>query len=122
MRAAWITAFIFAGGVPALADDISGTWVINGQASPTCNFAQTGDSLKGLCKGPSSSGTLTGTITGQNIQWTYDWVTNPPQRNRGSFEFTGTVDGNTMSGTMLSNGKSQSFTAKKQLHRVPGMQ
>jgi hypothetical protein len=97
---------------PALAEDITGTWSISGQVTPTCVFAQTDVSLIGSCSGPSASGPLSGTISGQSIQWTYTW-TGRPQRTRGTFEFAGTVDGSRMSGTVLIDGKSQSFTAKR---------
>ena len=97
---------------PALAEDISGTWSITGQVTPVCSITQTDNSLAGSCAGASASGPLTGTIAGQTVQWTYTW-TGRPQRTRGTFEFTGTVDGNRMNGTVLIDGKSQSFTAKR---------
>jgi hypothetical protein len=108
----WTFALMVAAISPALAEDISGTWSIDGQVTPICAFTQTDNNLTGSCKGPSSSGSLTGTVAGQNVQWTYTWI-GQPQRTRGVFEFTGTVDANRMSGKVLINGKSQSFTARK---------
>lgn len=123
MRAAWITAFAFAGAIPAFADDISGTWTISGPVTPICSFTQADGKLTGACKGPGAQGLLTGTISGDTIRWTYNWI-EYASGGAGAFEFSGTLNGDSISGTMNDrggtariNGAGRSFTAKRQ----PGM-
>jgi hypothetical protein len=117
-----VTVFL---ALPAIAQpanapnaDVSGTWTISGSVSPTCSFTQASGSLSGACKGPNSEGTLTGTISGQAVKWTYRWVAYGAG-NAGSFDFSGTVTGNSIAGTSLINGRSAPFSAKKQAGAAP---
>ena len=66
-RALGALLFTFMGAGTAAAADMTGTWLISGQVSPECIFTQVGDSLQGSCKGSNAQGTITGSVSGQNV-------------------------------------------------------
>jgi len=100
----------------AVADDISGTWAIEGSVTPSCSFIQTGEKLDGVCRGAGAEGTLTGVISGEKVSWRYDWIAYAG-RNPGVFEFSGTVKDGRITGSALINGENRPFAA---VHR-PGV-
>lgn len=112
MIARVLGTFFFLTATPALAADMTGTWSISGAIAPICSFTQTGDVLGGACKGASAEGPLTGSISGQAVKWTYNWKAYAGG-NPGSFEFSGTLTGDAVSGTATINGKDYPFGARR---------
>jgi hypothetical protein len=98
---------------------ISGSWQIvsqNNGPSPDCTFEQAGNDLTGSCIGPNAKGAITGTITGDQPRWHWQWVTYAGNSS-GSFDFLGTLKpDNTITGVILRRGTglSLNFTAKRQ--------
>lgn len=117
MIARLLGALFFVAAAPgvALAADMTGTWSIAGAMSPLCSFVQNGDALSGNCKGAAAEGPLTGSVSGSTIKWTYNWTTFADS-STGAFEFSGTLDREALSGTVVVNGSGRAFTAR----RMPG--
>ncbi|HLZ82322.1 MAG TPA: hypothetical protein VKQ54_02065 [Caulobacteraceae bacterium] len=109
---------------PAAADDASGRWAVAGHAGGkdftlNCTFAQAGQALSGACvDGPTGdarvkggrSHTLTkGTVTGNNVSWTY-------RSNYGiigfNVDYAGVRQGDRMSGKITSPAAG-TFTANR---------
>jgi len=89
---------------------VAGTWNIKvsgegGSANQTIELQQDGGKIIGTFKGPRQSGSLEGTVDGNNIQFHV--------KARVPLDYTGTVDGNTMKGTMSGRGKTGNWTAER---------
>ena len=89
---------------------VGGTWNIKvsgeaGSASQTIQLKQDGGKITGTFKGPRQSGTLEGTVAGNSIQFHV--------KARVPLDYTGTVDGDTMKGTMSGRGKTGNWTAER---------
>src|ERR1700728_3662026 len=97
-------AFSSAGVCPTLAADISGTWRVTGLITPSCTFTQTGNSLSGACRGPGAEGPLSGNIDGQTVKWVFTRTNMTTGRTVAPVEFAGTLNGQSISGTMTQNG------------------
>jgi hypothetical protein len=90
--------------------NVTGTWNISvsgeaGSANQTVVLKQDGDKITGTFKGPRQSGPLEGTVDGNNIK--FHVKTHVP------LDYTGTVDGDAMKGTMSGRGKSGDWTATR---------
>lgn len=87
--------------------DIAGTWTISGACGPdTCVITQSGCSTSFSCSG--GSGSYTGSVSGSKVDYSGKSGTGV----QGTC--TGTVSGNTITGTCTPQGLPQcSFTAKK---------
>ena len=90
--------------------NVVGTWNIKlsgeaGSANQTIELKQDGGKITGTFKGPRQSGPLEGTVDGNNIQFHV--------RTRVPLDYTGTVDGDTMKGTMSGRGKTGNWTAER---------
>lgn len=85
--------------MPASAQtDVSGTWnaVVEldiGSGEPTFVFTQEGDEITGTYEGTFGSAPLTGTVTGDTIEFTFG------AEGVGSATYTGTISGDGMKGT-----------------------
>ena len=106
MRRQLVLAFAFwsLGLCSALAADISGTWKIAGPITPSCTFTQTGNSLSGACRGPGAEGPLSGSIDGQAVKWVFTRTNIGTGRAIAPVVFSGTLNGQSLSGTMSQNG------------------
>jgi hypothetical protein len=95
--------------------DVSGVWTVEvetpqGAASPTFTFKQEGENLTGQYKGSLNEGPLTGTVRGNQIQFSFK----VPDADA-AFTFTGTIEKNAMKGTVQLGGfGSGTWTAKRQ--------
>jgi len=85
--------------------NVAGSWQISwqghrGNEQGALHLQQEGDKLTGTLVGPRGSSELTGTVQGSNISF------NVEMQGRRSFTlaFTGTVDGDKMSGTLQPKG------------------
>jgi hypothetical protein len=81
------------------AADITGKWTANvvldaGSGSPTFTFQQSGDKLTGTYAGTVGEAKLTGTVTGNKIEFSFSGG------EAGDVKYSGTLDGDKkMSGT-----------------------
>jgi hypothetical protein len=98
----------------APATDVTGTWNFDvkaeaGSGSPTFVFKQAGEKLTGTYKGQLGEAPINGTVRGSEIKFTFKGMQDI------EVEYSGTVEGNTMKGTVSlgSYGKG-TFTGKKQ--------
>jgi hypothetical protein len=114
-----VCLFLFA-SLPALADDVSGVWKVNGQIAdhiitPTCTLKQADKEISGNCK-VDADHTLDvkGSVNDKQVTWKYD------QEYEGTvytLTYAGTLDSDTsMKGTVTADPSDSSgdFTAKKQ--------
>lgn len=79
---------------PAVAADLTGSWVITNGSNPvvqSCTFNQSGNSLSGACKGPGFEGPVTGAISGQVVKWR--WVAASPNGISVTRDYSGGWDG-----------------------------
>jgi hypothetical protein len=112
-----IFVLLFAGETAAQDDlrppavDVTGTWSIlstsetGEEGLKTVTFTQEGNQLRGTFKGSRQEGGLSGFISGKHIRF----ITLTPTQ----LKFRGKVDGNTMSGTFGSRGKTSEWTATR---------
>jgi len=114
-----ICLLLFA-SLPALAEDVSGVWKVNGQIAdhtitPTCTLKQEEKQISGNCK-VDADHTLDvkGSVSDKQVTWKYD------QEYEGTvytITYTGTLDSDTsIKGTVTADPSDSSgdFTAKKQ--------
>ncbi len=91
--------------------NVAGTWNFKvqgdaGAADQVIVFSQDGDKLTGTFKGPKQTGSIDGVMDGPRIKFHVN--------ARFPINYVGTVSGETMSGTLIAQGKNGTFTA----HRV----
>ena len=96
-----------AADVPA---NVAGTWSVDvsdgsRKTTQTIVLKQDGGTITGTFKGPRQSGTIDGTVDGKNIKF---HVT-----ARIPLDYTGTVDGDSMKGTMSGRGQQGEWTATR---------
>jgi polyisoprenoid-binding protein YceI len=90
--------------------NVAGTWTVDvsggaGKTQQTIVLKQDGGTIAGTFKGPRQSGTVDGTVDGKNIKF---HVT-----ARIPLDYTGTVDGDSMKGTMSGRGQQGDWTATR---------
>jgi hypothetical protein len=116
-----ILALVAALAMPAAAQsvNVTGKWVFDVQTSggsgqPTVTFKQDGEKLTGHYSSQTlGEADFTGTVKGNAIQFTFNAEAQGQQID---VAYSGTVDGNTMKGTVnMAGGQlTGSFTGKKQ--------
>ena len=100
--------------LPALADtsaNVAGRWTIQvsgaaGAATQRIEITQDGTKITGKFKGARQSGTLDGTVIGNAI--VFHVKAHVP------IDYTGTVDGDTMKGTLTGRGKTGDWVATRE--------
>lgn len=101
----------------AFAADITGTWNFNvetdmGSGTPTMTFKQEGTALTGTYKGQLGEAPLHGTVEGNKVEFSFEVS---PTGDKITIKYAGTLDGNTMKGTVdLAGQATGKFTATKQ--------
>jgi hypothetical protein len=90
--------------------NVAGIWNVKvsgeaGSADQTIELKQDGGKITGTFKGPRQSGPLEGTVDGNHIQFHV--------KARVPLDYTGTVDGDTMKGTMSGRGKTGNWAAQR---------
>ena len=96
--------------------NVTGDWLFTvttdqGSGNPTMTFKQDGEKLTGKYNGQFGSADLTGTVKGNAIEFTF---TIDVQGQQAPATYKGTVEKNTMKGTMDIGGMvSGTFTATK---------
>jgi L-seryl-tRNA(Ser) seleniumtransferase len=107
-------------GTPA---SVAGQWDVKLEfnylaASHTIALEQDGTRLMGTHRGEFASGDLNGTVAGNTVRFTSSL---PTDGSRVSFQFSGTVDGGKMSGTVgLGEYGEAKFTAERHQYRSGG--
>jgi hypothetical protein len=104
--------FLFC-GLTTAADEpsnVAGTWNVSvsgeaGSAEQAIVLKQEGTKISGTFKGPRQSGPLEGSVDGKNISFHVS--------TRVPLDYKGTVDGDTMKGTMSGRGKTGDWTATR---------
>jgi len=104
----------FGEGTPA---NVAGTWKISvsgeaGHAEQIIVLKQEGNKITGTFKGPRQSGPLEGTVDGNNIS--FHVATRVP------LDYKGTVDGDTMKGTLTGRGKTGNWIATRSEKGISG--
>ena len=105
--------FLAVAGATLAADapaNVAGNWSVEvsggaGKTTQTIVLKQDGGTITGTFKGPRQSGTIDGTVDGKNIKF---HVT-----ARIPLDYTGTVDGDSMKGTMSGRGQQGDWTATR---------
>jgi hypothetical protein len=90
--------------------NVAGAWTIDVtrggvNAKQSITLTQGGGKITGTFKGPRQSGTIDGMVDGNNVKF---HVT-----AQAPLDYSGTVDGDTMSGTMSGNGKTGTWKATR---------
>jgi hypothetical protein len=90
--------------------NVAGNWNVDvsdgsRKTTQTITLKQDGGTITGTFKGPRQSGTIDGTVDGKNIKF---HVT-----ARIPLDYTGTVDGDSMKGTMSGRGQQGDWTATR---------
>jgi hypothetical protein len=90
--------------------NVAGNWSVDvsdgsRKTTQTITLKQDGGTVTGTFKGPRQSGTVDGTVDGKNIKF---HVT-----ARIPLDYTGTVDGDSMKGTMSGRGQQGDWTATR---------
>jgi hypothetical protein len=94
-----ILALLILSAAMTFAADITGKWTANvvldaGSGSPNFEFHQSGDKITGTYSGTVGEAKLTGTVTGNKVEFTFD------AGEAGAVKYSGTLDGDKkMSGT-----------------------
>jgi hypothetical protein len=98
-------------GIAAAADaNVAGAWNVKvsgdaGAADQQINLTQDGNKIGGTFKGPRQSGTIEGTVEGNNIKFRVKAFV--------PIDYVGTVEGDTMKGTLSGRGKTGDWTATR---------
>jgi hypothetical protein len=110
-------ALVFASGVRTQeAADLNGTWLLQvetaaGGGSPTFTFTQTGDTLEGTYEGTFGTAKVKGKVNGNKATWSF---TADAQGTQLNIEYSGTVEKDTMKGTVtLGELGEGTFTGKR---------
>jgi hypothetical protein len=106
-------------GVRARAADepakVAGTWEVSstsprGPMTQTLTLQQDGSTIKGTLKGQRGESPLEGSVTGNKISFT---VKRETPNGTFTMEYAGTVDGDSMKGTVHSERFDREWTAKR---------
>jgi hypothetical protein len=115
-----VTCLLMFASLPALADDFSGVWKIDGSIAdhpitPTCTLKQTDKEISGNCKADADhTVVVAGTVKEKQATWKYD------QEYEGTVytvTYTGTLDSSkSIQGTVTAgpSDTAGNFTAQKQ--------
>lgn len=103
----------------AVAEDpakVGGTWEMSSQGrqgpmTSTLTIDQTGNKFKGTLKGQRGETPIEGTVDGNKIAFTIERET---PNGKMTMNYTGTVDGDSMKGTVKIMDNEREWTAKKQ--------
>jgi len=120
-----LLAITILAAAPVFAADpakVAGDWTLtiegpNGTATPSASLKQDGENLTGTYKGRFGESPLKGTIKGNDIKFTVSIST--PNGDI-QLEYSGTVDGDAMKGTVAFGSMGQgSFTGKRKAADAP---
>ena len=106
----YVTFILFCAVAFAADANIAGTWAVTAKrgrrsATQTLVLQQDGTKISGTFKGPRQSGTISGTVNGNAIQFHVD--------AKMPLDYTGTVDGESMKGKLNGEGKSGEWSGTR---------
>jgi hypothetical protein len=112
-------AMMLALSLVAVAEDaakVGGTWEMTSQGrqgpmTSTLTIDQSGNKFKGTLKGQRGEAPIEGTVDGNKISFTIERET---PNGKMTMNYTGTVDGDNMKGTVKVMDNEREWTAKKQ--------
>jgi hypothetical protein len=113
---AFVAAVLASAPLAAQGTNVTGEWTFNvttdqGGGTPTITFKQDGEKLTGKYVGQLGNADLTGTVKGSAIEFTF---TVDVQGQQAPVNYKGTVEKNTMKGTLDIGGMvNGTFTATK---------
>lgn len=118
MAAVALCALVLVAGQAALAQkpaNFAGEWELTmegrqGPVTQTLKLEQNGDKVKGTLSSPRGETPVEGTVKGNQISFT---VKRETPRGEMVVEYTGTLEGDTIKGTMGGGQFSREWTAKK---------
>ena len=118
IRIVAVTAFVLASFAPLMGQgaNITGDWAFTvqtdqGGGTPTITFKQDGEKLTGKYNGQLGAADLTGTVKGNDVNFSF---TIDMQGQQAPVSYKGTVEKNTMKGTLDIGGMvNGTFTATK---------
>ncbi len=114
------TALLLGGPASLAASEpakVAGTWklTVEGRqgrtSTQTLTIEQNGEKIKGTITGLRAESSFEGTVSGNKISFTSKRDTD---RGEMMFEYSGTVDGDSMKGTMQFNGITRDWTARRE--------
>jgi hypothetical protein len=111
-----LAAILASTTVAAQGTNVTGDWTFNvttdqGGGTPTITFKQEGEKLTGKYNGQLGAADLTGTVKGNDIQFSF---TVDVQGQQAPVTYKGTVEKNTMKGTLdIAGMVNGTFTATK---------
>jgi len=113
-----LAVFALALALAAAAQDnakVDGNWDLsingpNGNFTQSLTIQQDGAKIKGTMKGRRGDSPLEGTVDGAKIHFT---ITRDTPRGSRTIEYTGTVSGDTMKGTVQFGDNQREWTAKR---------
>jgi hypothetical protein len=104
-------AMVVAGAASAQ-PNVAGVWHVSGkivygnrffEATPTCNFMQSGAQISGTCTGLNATGPIKGVVSGNSVAWTWQNHATDSVGVNGMTGFNGTiVNAGLIRGTMTS--------------------
>src|SRR5690349_24797330 len=99
MRKFVFAAAMLLGAIALIAADLTGTWSANvmldaGSGTATFTLKQTGDALSGSYSGTLGEAKVTGTVKGDQVEWSF---TNDQV---GKVSYTGKVEGGKINGSV----------------------
>jgi len=106
-------------GLPTFAQEtpanVAGTWQMtsegrNGPMTQTLTIQQDGGTIKGTLSGPRGDTPFEGTVAGNKISFT---IKRETPNGTFTLEYSATVDGDSMEGTIHSERFDRKFTAKR---------
>lgn len=98
MRKLIVLTVVFLFGLTLSAADVSGTWsaavtLDAGNGTATFTFKQSGDTLSGTYSGAVGEAKVTGTVKGNDLEWTFEGG------DAGKVVYKGTLEGGKIKGT-----------------------
>ena len=111
-----VLAFVAVGMAQEKPASVAGKWEMSwegrlGTQTSTLTLEQNGADLKGTMTGRRGDTPVTGTVKGKNVTLV---VKRQTQQGEITVEYKGTVDGDSMKGTLSMGERSIDWTAKKQ--------
>jgi hypothetical protein len=114
-----LLGMMLAVSMAAFAEDaakVGGTWEMSMQGrqatmTQTLTIDQTGNKFKGTLKGQRGETPIEGTVDGNKISFTVERET---PNGKMTLNYSGTVDGDNIKGTVKVNDNERDWTAKKQ--------
>jgi hypothetical protein len=116
MQSFWVAGLASLVATAAWAADVTGTWAMSvesqrGTTTPTMTLTQQGEELSGTLKTQRGEVPIAGTLKGNDLKLTYSIGAGDRQFK---VDYEGVVDGDSMSGKVVTQMGEGKFSGKKQ--------